>query len=561
MITPLAFLAATLIASPVKSRTVELSDPRLQTLPASITSVTVDGDTAYVVTGNTVKKAVYGDDLKIVDSLPPRGGQVLAVSKYVHLGDGLGILANGGAFSDTSFWMIDWKGTSRTATMPYETGSRWAAYQGMGFKTIASGGSAYGFSPESNLDGIKTSGRTAIFAGDKGVFMLTASRADTGKPIFTVVGSQSDSGKFLWSNVSLAIRPTTDGSTSEMLDFAGNSWYKKIKLFHSDYATDDLGWLKLVDSSLDMTQPKLPWNWGYNLASGTGRCWMNLSYTARLALHICSDAGAIDVDTIAVPALESDTTAYHAATGRSRSGMAFFAGDSQVVFYDWNGLQLPSQAGSLVLKKTTSAASFGDTTFWHASKTELRGFRMRLVEAADRPAPSGSSLEGGLLAMSWDAPSSQNSFAVQVKGQTIDTTLVTNSRQASLRLGSAIASRGAATSGSSIAWRVADANGLASNASRAEINGLAFSSWQALSTGASSVTRFSVGHARFAARPTADGIAFTTENGFSGEVEILDATGKRLGRVAVSGTTEFRTNAKGLLLLRSAEGSDLISRF
>lgn len=217
MITPLASLAAAALSSSTPSRTVELSDPRLLVSGSEISSVTADGDTAYIVTGNTVKKVVYGSDLRVVDSLPKRGGQTWGMSKYVNLGDGLGILALANTISDTAFWLVDWKATSNTALFPFETGSRWAKYQGLGFAKVAAGGSNYGFSGESNLVGVGISKNLAIFAGDKGVFQVVAGRDQAGATTLSVVGSKSDSGKFLWSNVSLATH-VAEGSNSIAFD-------------------------------------------------------------------------------------------------------------------------------------------------------------------------------------------------------------------------------------------------------------------------------------------------------------------------------------------------------
>lgn len=563
MITPLASLAAAALSSSTPSRTVELSDPRLLVSGSAISSVTADGDTAYVVTGNTVKKIVYGSDLRAVDSLPVRGGQTWSMSKYVNLGDGLGILAPVSGLSDTVFWLVDWKGSSNTALLPFEAGSRWAGYQDLGFPKIASGGSQYGFSGESNLVGVRISKNLAIFAGDKGLFEIFANRDQTGTAKFSVVGSKSDSGRFLWSNVSLATH-IAEGSNSLAFDFAGNTWGKKVALFHSPYAVDDLGWLKLVDSSYSRSPDNAnAWNWGFNLASGTGKCWLHVSRSARLALHSCVVDGKLEQDTMQLPSLAKDTVAYlhQVFTARSASGLSLLAGDSILAFYDWDGYRLPAPAGTLALNKATTSADFGDTTFWHAGGKELRAFRMRTIADVDHPTSTNGTLDGDQLSLSWSPTSGQKASFVQVDGDGFDTTFHTSANSATIRIPLApIAARAAGTS-PRIFWRVADAKGLDATAPSSQVNALEYTAWQLASNGTAGVARSFSMRRTFAAHPTEQGIVITS-NG-AGRLEILDASGRQLGIATTDGSAavEFRTLAKGLLLVRGADQTVKLTRF
>lgn len=565
MITPLASLAAFVLSAPVPNRTVELSDPRLLVSESGISSVTADGDTAYIVTDNTVKKVVYGSDLRVVDSLPRRGGQSWGNSKYVNLGDGLGILAVANTQSDTAFWLVDWKGTSNTALLPFEAGSRWAGYRDLGFTKVATGGSNYGFSGESNLVGVRTSKNSAIFAGDKGIFHLGASRDQTGNSSFSVNMSKSDSGRFLWSDVSLATNVAA-GSTMTTLDFAGNSWGKKVKFMHSPYAMEDLGWLKHVDSSYSRSPDNAnAWSWGFNLASGTGKCWLHVSRSARLALHNCVVDGKLEQDTMQVPSLAKDTVAYlhQVFTARSASGLSLLAGDSILAFYDWDGYRLPVPAGTLALNKATKSADFGDTTFWHVGGKELRAFRMKTVADADRPTDASGTLDGDQLSLSWSPAAGQKAFFVQVDGDSVDTTIYTSASNTTLRIQLAsIAARAASTS-PKILWRVADAAGLDATAPSSAINSLEYTAWQQASNGTAGVARIHRNISRFEVHPSAQGIVITSNGTGSERLEILDASGRQLGAISTSGTAsvEFRTRSKGVLLVRGADQAVKLTRF
>lgn len=563
MITPLASLAAAALSSSTPNRTVELSDPRLLVSGSAISSVTADGDTAYIVAGNTVKKVVYGSDLRVVDSLPKRGGQTWGMSKYVNLGDGLGILALANTISDTAFWLVDWKATSNTALFPFETGSRWAKYQGLGFAKTASDGSPYGFSGEANLVGIQTGKNGAIFAGDKGVFKVVAGRDQAGATTLSVVGSKSDSGKFLWSNVSLATH-VAEGSNSIAFDFAGNSWGKKVVLLHSPYAVDDLGWLKLVDSSYSRSPDNAnAWNWGFNLASGTGKCWLHVSRNARQALHNCVVDGKLEQDTMRVPSLAKDTVAYlhEVFTAKSSSGLSLLAGDSILAFYDWDGYRLPTPAGTLTLNKATTSADFGDSTFWHVSGKELRAFNLKDIVDPTKPANEKGIIGSGTAYLYWTAPESTKAFFVQVEGEGIDTSIYTTSRSAEIRIdGLPIAAR-AASVADSIRWRVADAKGLDATAPSSAINSLDYSAWQLATNGTAGVTRAPATRRAFDVRSSENGILITS-NG-ADRLEVLDAGGRRIGVVATTGSApvEFRTRAKGVLLVRGADQAVKLTRF
>ena len=564
MITPLASLAAFVLSAPVPNRTVELSDPRLLVWGNAISSVTADGDTAYIVTDNTVRKVVYGSELRAVDSLPRRGGQQWNMSKYVNLGDGLGILAVANTQSDTAFRLVDWKGTSNTATGPGQTGTRWADFSGLGFK-VASDGSPYGFSGESNLVGIRTGSNSAIFAGDKGVFQVVASRDQAGSANLSVVGSKSDSGKFLWTNVSLASH-IAEGSSALAFDFAGSSWGGKIKLQHSPYAVDDLGWLKHVDSSssrsLDDTSA---WRWGFNLASGTGKCWLHVSRTARLALHNCVVDGKLEQDTMMVPSLTKGAFAYNHGvfTARSASGLSLLAGDSMLAFYDWDGYRLPVPAGTLALNKATKGADFGDTTFWHVGGNELRAFRMRTFADTDRPTDASGTLDGDRLALSWSPAAGQKAFFVQIQGDGVDTTLHTSASNATLRIQLASIAAQAAGSAPMVHWRVADAKDLDATAPSSAINSLEYTAWQQATDGTAGIALARGMRRTFAARSTEQGIVITSNGTAAQQLEILDASGRQLGVATTSATApvEFRTRSKGVLLVLGADQSLKLTRF
>ncbi|HQF54166.1 MAG TPA: hypothetical protein PK208_03520 [Fibrobacteria bacterium] len=563
MITPLASLAAAALSSSTPNRTVELSDPRLLVSGSAISSVTADGDTAYIVAGNTVKKVVYGSDLRVVDSLPKRGGQTWGMSKYVNLGDGLGILALANTISDTAFWLVDWKATSNTALFPFETGSRWAKYQGLGFAKVAAGYSNYGFSEESNLVGVGISKNLAIFAGDKGIFHVGANRDQTGGTSLSVNMSKSDSGRFLWSDVSLATNLAT-GSTMPTLDFAGNSWGKKVKFMHSPYAVEDLGWLKHVDSSFGRSPDNSSaWQWGFNLASGTGKCWLHVSRTTRQALHNCVVDGKLEQDTMLVPSLGKDSVAYQhqVLTARSASGLSLLAGDSILAFYDWDGYRLPVPAGTLTLNKATTSADFGDSTFWHVSGKELRAFNLKGIVDPTKPANEKGIIGSGTAYLYWTAPESTKAFFVQVEGEGIDTSIYTTSRSAEIRIdGLPIAARAASVE-DSIRWRVADAKGLGANASSTSINSLDYSAWQLATSGTAGVTRIPAFRRAFDVRSSPNGLVITS-NGIL-DLEVIDAGGRRIGNISTTGSApvEFRTLAKGLLLVRGADQALKLTRF
>lgn len=564
MITPLASLAATVLSAPVPNRVVELSDPRLFVSGSAISSVTADGDTAYIVADNTVKKVVYGPDLRVVDSLPTRGGASWGLSKYVNLGDGLGILALANTRSDTAFWLVDWKATSNTALLPFQTGSRWAGYKGLEFK-VASDGSVHGFSGESNLVGIPTGTNSAIFAGDKGVFQIAAYRDQTGKADLTVVGSKSDSGKFLWTNTSLATH-VAEGSSAIAFDFAGDSWQGRIKLLHSPYAVDDLGWLKHVDSSSSRSSDDTSaWRWGFNLASGTGKCWLHVSRTARLALHNCVVDGRLEQDAMMVPSLTKGAFAYNHGvfTARSARGISLLAGDSILAFYDWDGYRLPVTAGTLALNKATKGADFGDTTFWHVGGNELRAFRMRTFADTDRPTDASGTLDGDRLALSWSPAAGQKAFFVQIQGDGVDTTLHTSASNATLRIQLAPIAAQAAGSAPMVHWRVADAKDLDATAPSSAINSLEYTAWQQATDGTAGIALARGMRRTFAARSTEQGIVITSNGTAAQQLEILDASGRQLGVATTSATApvEFRTRSKGVLLVRGADQSLKLTRF
>ncbi|MEN9308237.1 MAG: hypothetical protein RL173_2169, partial [Fibrobacterota bacterium] len=273
----------------------------------------------------------------------------------------------------------------------------------------------------------------------------------------------------------------------------------------------------------------------------------------------------LEQDTLQIPALAKDTIAYQhqVFTTRSPSGLTLLAGDSILAFYDWDGNRLPVPAGTITLNKSTVDADFGDATFWHASGSELRAFRMKMIESANKPAYSKGIYDAGQLSTYWIAPESQKAFFVQVDGDGIDTTVYTTSNDATIKISATtIAARAAATS-QKILWRVAYAAGLDANAPSSKVNALQYTAWQEASIGTAGVS------ARTAVKPSLGAIA--TENGLRiswtgdilGSLEILDASGRRLGLVDASmgKQIDFATTAKGLLLVRGANQIAKFTRF
>jgi hypothetical protein len=546
MTTPLATLVAAILSASTPNRTVELSDPRILASSAGISSVYADGDTAYVVIGGSLKKLVYGEQIRVVDSTATIFSD--NPTKYVELADGYGILFTPGPYFngiDTSFRLIDWRKS--------DPSSKWVGWASLKQFLGTQGG---GFGGESNIDGIATGDNQAIFAGDHGlVKLVVGSRgsADSGK--ITIVGALPGTNDFSFSGISLS-----------RTDFAGLTSYHGA-FYHSSDPQEELALPKLVDSSWkrpDAMDSATSFRYGLNLVADSGKCWLYLGYNGRQALHNCIEDGRLRQDTIQVPSILKGVKFYSgsnrtAMVRRSSNGLAVLAGDSLLDFYDWDGLRLPVPAGTLALRVGTQDLDFGDTTFWHVSGTELRAFRLSIVEDPDRPANPSGTFDGSVLSASWTTVSGKTSYVVQVNVNGKDTTVFVSASQISIELSDTMKTASATADG--IWWRVADAEQLDATASSAAINALEYTAWQKTSTNPSSIAR-SMHHAGFEAKSSLRGVVVTWTATNSGSVEIFDGSGRRLGRVeSTLGATEFVTSAKGLLVVRGAGQVAKLTRF
>lgn len=147
------FLASSSSALPQ----IALSSPASAYLPGMIIGVDTDGDTAYVCTQKQLRKMVLdGKLIRIVDSTPLPTSRTWDRSRYVALGNGLGILSAaystpGSADNNGTILAVDWK-----------TG-QWKTFPALGDVHASN----------RTIEGVRLSASTAAIARTEGLFLAS----------------------------------------------------------------------------------------------------------------------------------------------------------------------------------------------------------------------------------------------------------------------------------------------------------------------------------------------------------------------------------------------------
>lgn len=530
--------AMALLASPTGA-SVDLSDVRILTSPARTSGIATDGDTAYLSDGTTIRKIVYGANLKVVDSLPSRGGSDWFASQYVPLSGGLGLVTgSGNGFRDTAVWLVDWN--RRSTGLDPASGSRWRAW--------ASGPAGWVNRIGTTLRGQRQGDHEAIFVGSSGAISVkfvpgangTTDRLDVVSRLAASSGTFWDEidirGQFIAGSIA-------QNPSSSISDFSS--------LWQLSDPVDPLSPWVPTDSSPMMHEH---WQPGRSMPSDSNNSWLHLSRDARQILTILRSPveKRTDLDSIDLPIRKTARDTVGPVTAVARTGMRLIAGDSSLVILDWDGLRLPTIVANLQLNNPTLAAAFGDSTLWIAGKNALRAYRMHRVEDPSRAQPRMCSFDGSNLDATWTPSAEAKGYIVQVTSETERLTFDTQNPTLRVAVqGDAprnLAARSPA-SAPSVWWRVAPYK-TRRPSTTGEINALPFSSWQPASAEQSAILSRQSG--RVVAMGIPQGIRVTNTSAMPEEIEFLDASGRLRGRVMVanSASAEFHTSNKGLMFVR-----------
>lgn len=373
---------------------------------AVVHSITTDGDTAYICQGTTVTKMVYGQKLKIVDSLPSRSPSAWNDAKYVHLGMGVGMLAYVEfPFKDTAIWLIDWNNPSQ-ALAPLSA-SKWTAYLRLPL--------GEGFSWDCRLVGQNNGQYRAVFGGDKGLFQFYYAGA-RGQRILGLESAIGYNRSSIWSDLSLGATAFSSDRPLSIYSLAATSATgDRMDFWQSKAPHDSLSQLSISDRSqtIDVKNPASIWTKGTNLAAPSGTGWLFVSRLGQHGMFFDKPypTATLVVERFELPRLVSDRGAQfdgHVVVARSNEGrtipygksrLAALAGDSLLTIVDWDGKKSPVVLKSLELRYQTTGIAFGDSVLWLANKGEIHAWRIQ-VGTTSSLLPKRSATPNWSIAMS-----------------------------------------------------------------------------------------------------------------------------------------------------------------
>lgn len=556
-----------LLAPAAHAPTVQLSDPRRAVFAHAVSSVSTDGDTAYICEGRTVKKAVFDTGLHVVDSLPRRAGADWPFSRYVPLPGGLGLLATAYGGDDTCFWLVDWKRTSTSGSVG--PGFRWKTG---GIVPGSESNIAARFLGLGPISARRDGPLAATFGGEAGIFGIQVS-SDTNS--LSVRNELSIPGTLnrlpaSWSSISM---DSTD-AVGFWRDTATKMVPPRVGFLRWDDPPTASSWPQLVDSSPTMDPSSIPLVGSHGAKpTGIGASGLFMSPMGRSLVFQHKSALEMNSDLIFVPYLNRDSTAQiqnGVVAENSRGRLRALAGTAKVVFLEWDGDHVPAIVGNFSPGVATTALAFGDTTFWQASSKELRAFKLRSRPDANRTGPSRSVVENDrVLRLSWEKIAGQTRYVVQF--------WASNDQRRSFEIGDTAWSvdidsvfknmrrdwgANLSTLWPTIQWRVAPLDTLRMNyVVNGYINALPFSPWTPLEIGTS--TRLSDRTAPAAAwRASVAGNRIVVLGAAPlEEFEILDPSGRR-GERLVAGpdglASAAASSAGGLAIVRSARHSQTV---
>lgn len=324
-----------------------------------VTSVDVFQDTAVFVVGNSLVKAVLDNGIRVVDSLIPPTAHKWDLSKYLDLGSGLGVLSvrfNDGANmgkNDSAIYLVDW-------SLP-KSAKRWVATRALGPSNISC----------MIIDGVVTGPYRAVFARSEGLYQVRVlPRAGKTRPDSLVLDAKPKGlpELILWKDVSVHPRGLVvkDDLSSRVQVWApspvpgDSSDFRKVVLL-------DSGWSAPLRQRHKVFAMDLPGSWMAIHSNGKS------GYVNRL--RPAPNAGT---DSIGLPDLASDEYQRFqvpAYTVRGKSGLMLVASDSTKAVMDQDANGTPRVVATFH-EITTTAAAFGDTTFWHATSTVMSAWKM-----------------------------------------------------------------------------------------------------------------------------------------------------------------------------------------
>ncbi|HNY31491.1 MAG TPA: hypothetical protein PKO15_11445 [Fibrobacteria bacterium] len=366
--------------------TLELTDHTAIYSTHLVHSITTDGDTAYVCQGATVFKMVFGKRLEIVDSLPNRDASGWNDAKYVHLGEGIGMLAYVDfPFSDTAVWLVDWNRPSRSLG-PGPT-SRWAAYLQLP--------KGEGFTFASRLTGQHDNLYTGVFGSDKGLLRVSVfSSKDAERLVLT--DSLGYTGAPVWADHSLGASALSHDRPLEMRSLAVLlSGGRTLEFYQATHPYNRFSLLTRFASHELMDSVMFG---GTLLSAPEGSSWLYVPRWTNTALLLRKPTASIglDIRDIRIPKLISDLgrgSSGEIVAARSDEGLdvpytrsryAALAGDSLLAVYAWDGTE-PSLLVTEEIRHQTRALAFGDTVLWQADKGEIHAWRLSEGTASARP--------------------------------------------------------------------------------------------------------------------------------------------------------------------------------
>lgn len=433
MITAIFHCLATLVT---QAPTIDLIDHSAAFSSASVHSITTDGDTAYICQGSTVTKMVYGQKLKIIDSLPSRSVSGWNDAKYVHLGMGMGMLAYVEfPFKDTAIWLIDWNNSSQ-ALAPQAV-SKWAAYLRLPL--------GEGFSWDCKLVGQNNGQYRAVFGGDKGLFQFFYAGA-RGQRILGLESAIGYNRSSIWSDLSLGATAFSSDRPLSLYSLAATSATgDRMDFWQTTAPHDSLSQFSISDRSqtIDIKNPASIWAKGSNLAAPSGTGWL---FVSRLGQHGMFFDKPYPTSTLGIirfelPRLVSNLGQQfdgHVVVARSDEGktipwgkprFAALAGDSLLAIVDWDGKQAPIVLKTVDLRYQTTGLAFGDSVLWLANKGEIHAWRIHLGSTS-------SLLSKPSSAIAWSIGMSRGQLTVSGSvGTELSVHEATGRRLATIRIG------------------------------------------------------------------------------------------------------------------------------
>lgn len=379
------------------SASLQLSDETAVFSSQPVHSITTDGDTAYVCQGSTVTKMVRLERLVVVDSLPSRNREGWDDAKYVHLGEGMGMVAVVDfPFADTAVWLVDWNRTSRTSL--FGPDSRWVTFASLPTKE--------GFTFAARLGGQANNRYRAAFTSDKGLVQFLYAGTGANR-ILRMESSLGFDGISHWMGLSLAASALAWDRPLQFRSLVGVPMSGTLADFwQADPAGESISMLAPVSPPLDFAaMDSTAWTGSATvLAAPDGKGWIRIPHQSDMAwLFRLPEPGRREIPSaFPVPGLLSrlgrqwkvPVVAARSDEGRTvlqaRPSLAALAGDSSLAVYEWSGGNAPQLLSVASLRHPTRGIAFADTSLWLADRGEIHNWRLRQGTAALRANPRGS---------------------------------------------------------------------------------------------------------------------------------------------------------------------------